>query len=102
MGKIQRLSALGACLLAGCGTVPYMETGIGYQVNGLSDPWYDELEQTGNAGQPWRFTLEAGFEGVSGRCGWVHESGAFDGNPFNSDAELFREMIICKKKWGGK
>jgi hypothetical protein len=91
---------------SGCATAkPYVEVGVGYQINQLSDWWYSALEghPKGNQiGQPWMFQGEAGFEFPKNwSCAWQHESHLLDGGPFNNNPELYREMIICSKKFGG-
>ncbi len=93
-------------LLAGCaGARPYVEAGAGYQIFALSDWWYDALRDHPNGnqlGQPWVFRVQGGWEFPRNiKCGWEHESRLLDGAPFNNNAELYRETIVCSKKFGG-
>lgn len=84
-------------------TKTYFDIGVGYQLNNLSDPWYEIRD----VGQPWVFQGEIGIEIKDprwyecGQIGWQHESRLLDGGPFNRNPELHREMVVCSKKFGG-
>ena len=85
-----------AFILSGCGATPYIELGVGYQFNSISDPWYELID----TGQPWVCQIEPGIEGKYGRLGWQHESRCLDGNPLNDNPELHREMLRYSLKFG--
>ena len=110
---------IGAWALAANGCTqnvrPFIELEGGYHFKKFSDPFYSFLADPpprlnvgqGNLlGQPWVFRIKLGleqdkFRWLPDKCGWEHESRLLDGAPFNNNAELYRETIVCSKKFGG-
>ena len=90
-----------ACL-AGCASSPYVEVGLGYQIDNMTD----QLVQTGHKDQCSRqpqFHVELGIETENNwKLGYHHQSWLRCGGPFNHRPEIYTDDIRLTKKWGGK
>ena len=77
-------------LLTGCVVQPYMELGIGHQLNRGNRDGRNPVAH-----------IELGFEGKNFYCGFHHQSKVREDIPFNRNQELYIDDIRCSKKWGG-
>jgi len=82
-------------LLAGCGSTPYFEVGVGAKVNA---DWYLEPEHGGGRNPTAHFALGLAWENGTA-CEANHWSHWLDGGPFNSKPETYKDEIICTKRW---
>ena len=89
--------------LAGCSTArPYAEIGIGYQIDGMTDPLVQTIHKDQCSHQP-QFHAELGFEFEHDwTLGYHHQSWLACGGPFNSKPEIYMDDIRLTKKWGGR
>ena len=89
--------------LSGCGTNgPYVEIGIGYQIDEMTD-WWLRTERPDTCDNNDVFHIEAGYEFENQwTVGYTHQSHVSCGGPFNDKPEMYRDEIIVTKKWGGR
>ena len=96
---------LGLILISsGCSTTPspYLEIGIGYQLDEMSD-WYLRTDRGWTCSNNENFHAELGVEmDNQWKVGYHHQSHVTCGGPFNSHPELYQDEIIVTKKWGGR
>jgi hypothetical protein len=97
---MKRLLAVALLCLAGCGTTPYGEIGVGYQIDSRSD-WYLRTEREYQCSNP-QAHFEAGLEKGRVRVGYHHQSWFRCGGPFNDRAELYVDDIRVTYKIGGE
>lgn len=89
-----------AVSLSGCtGWKPYGELGLGIRVN-------DRTDWIARSGRPWqgknpKVIGEVGFTKNKKSCAYKHESHLLSGAPFNSDPEIFEDIVYCKIRVGG-
>jgi hypothetical protein len=83
-------------LCAGCGATPYLDIGAGVKINRLT---HDDLLVGSNPTAHFEVGLE--FDGKF-ECGYNHWSHYFDGEPFNNNEEVWKDEIVCRKRFGGK
>jgi len=98
------LVVLPLLVVSGCSTTPkpYVEVGIGYQVDGMTDYWLQtSREWTCSNGDTFHAELGLEFD-HNLKLGYHHQSHISCGGPFNSHAEVYQDEIILTKKWGGK
>ena len=78
--------------LAGCGSTPYAELGIGYK--NPHDTWP-------NWGRNPTTSVELGVEWIdhNAGCGYRHQSHLLDGRPFNDNKESYMGTFECRKRW---
>ena len=88
-------------LLAGCGTSPYLEVGVGYQIDDNTDYWLQRDRSWTCDGALAHAELGLEFE-RQWRIGYHHQSHWGCGGPFNDDPEVYQDEIILTKKFGGK
>lgn len=88
-------------LLSSCGTAqPYLEVGVGYQLDGVTD-WYLQRDREWTCNGTLAHA-EVGLEfPKEWRIGYHHQSHWLCGGPFNNKPELHQDEIILTKKWGG-
>ena len=79
-------------LLAGCAGQPYLEVGLGYQVNAASG-WA--------CASPYQGNFEVGVEYERFTVGYNHQSHALCGAPFNNKAESWTDDVRITYKFGG-
>jgi len=89
-------------LLLGCETTePYLELGVGYQIDSNTD-WLLRTNRDYQCRNP-QFHGEVGLETEDGwTLGYYHQSWLFCGGPFNNRAETYMDAIRITKKFGGQ
>jgi hypothetical protein len=90
-------------LLAGCaGTKPYLEIGLGSQINRNTDYWV-QTPRDWQCSKNIQVHIEPGLEWDSNwRLGYHHKSWLLCGGPFNNHPEVYADDIRLTKKFGGK
>ena len=91
-------------MLIGCSTPPdpYMEIGIGYTLDGMTDHWL-QTDRDYTCKNNDTFHAEIGLEfDYDLRLGYHHQSQVSCGGPFNNHPETYQDEIILTKKWGGR
>ena len=83
---------LSMLLLSGCGSVPYVDVGVGYK--NPNDTWPDW-------GRNPTTSIEVGMEWIDSAawCGYRHQSHLLDGKPFNANPESAMGAFECHKRW---
>jgi len=89
-------------MITGCGTSPYFQAGLGYQLDGMTD-YMLRTDRDWTCDDNWTGNFEAGLEfDNQWTAGYRHISYVTCGGPFNSKPEVYMDEIIISKKWGGK
>ena len=85
------LPLAGMLFLAGCGTTPYLEAGLGHPI------------QNNLQGSAPSVHLEVGLTKNNYSCGLNHMSHLRDGRPVNDNWESYADTLICKGRfeWNG-
>lgn len=91
-----------ALVLGGCGSTPYAEIGVAYQLEGMTDYWL-QGERTWQCDKGPKAEIEIGVE-LEGnwQVGYHHQSWYACGKPFNKRPEVYQDDIRITKKFGGK
>jgi len=90
--------------LPACSTTPkpYLEVGIGYNIDGMTDHWL-QTGRTWTCNNNDTFHAELGVEFDHNlTLGYHHQSHLSCGGPFNNHPEVYQDELILTKKWGGK
>jgi hypothetical protein len=86
-------------LLSGCSSSPYIQIGIGYQLDGATD-WYLQTDRDWTCNNKDTFHGEVGTTWDNGwSIGYHHQSHTSCGRPFNKDPELYKDEILVTKRW---
>lgn len=88
-------------LVAGCGSTPYFEVGVGYQIDKNSD-WYVRTERPWQCSDNYQGHFELGLDWGDTRLGYHHQSWFTCGDPFNSRPELYVDDVRLTHTFGGK
>ncbi len=89
-------------VLGGCGSTPYGELSLGYQLDSQTDYWL-QTDRTWQCAKNIQFNGEIGLEFDHGwQVGLHHQSWLMCGDPFNDRPEVWQDDIKVTKKFGGK
>lgn len=96
------ITLLMIAIASGCGTTsPYVEIGVGYTLDGMTDYWLQtDREWTCDNHDTFHIEVGAAFDNNL-TLGYHHQSHLSCGGPFNNNSEVTQDELILTKRWGG-
>ena len=95
-------TATGAWIEEHTGGSPYLDIGIAYQLDDMSD-WYLQTDREWQCSQNWQARIGFGLEWDHVSLGYHHSSWWVCGGPWWDDRpELYSDVILLNYRFGGK